>query len=59
MQAACPPETMLHDRDAINDATVAHLLDQVRCPVLILHARGDAVHPVSQAQKLAAGIPRA
>ena len=59
MQAACPPETMLRDRDAINDATVAHLLDQVRCPVLILHGRDDAVHPLSQAQKLAAGIARA
>ena len=59
MQAACPPETMLRDRDVINDATVAPLLDQVRCPVLILHARDDAVHPLSQAQKLAAGIPRA
>ena len=59
MQAACPPETMLRNRDAINNATVAHLLDQVRCPVLILHARDDAVHPLSQAQKLAAGIPEA
>jgi len=58
-QAACPPEMMLRNRDAINDATVAHLLDQVRCPVLILHARDDSVHPLSQAQKLAAGIPGA
>ena len=56
MQAACPPEIMLRNRDAINDATVAHLLGQVRCPVLILHARDDAVHPLSQEQKLAAGI---
>lgn len=56
MQAACPPETMLRDRDVINHATVAHLLEQVRCPVLILHARDDAVHPLSQAQKMAAGI---
>jgi DNA-binding winged helix-turn-helix (wHTH) protein len=55
-QAACPPEAMLRARDAVNTATVAHLLDQVRCPVLILHARDDAVHPLSQAQKLAAGI---
>lgn len=59
MQAACPPETMLRDRDAINDASVLHLLDKVRCPVLILHGRDDAVHPLSQAQKLAAGIPGA
>lgn len=59
MQAACSLETMLRDRDVINDATVSHLLGQVRCPVLILHARDDAVHPLSQAQKLAAGIPGA
>lgn len=59
MQAACPPETMLKDRDAINSASVLHLLDKVRCPTLVLHGRGDAVHPLSQAQKLAAGIPGA
>ena len=58
-QAACPPEMMLRARDAVNNAAVAHLLDQVRCPVLILHARDDSVHPLSQAQKLAAGIPGA
>jgi pimeloyl-ACP methyl ester carboxylesterase len=59
MQAACRLEIMLRNRDVVNDATVAHLLDQVRCPVLILHARDDSVHPLSQAQKLAAGIPGA
>lgn len=58
-QAACPPEMMLRVRDAANNATVAHLLGQVRCPVLILHARDDSVHPLSQAQQLAAGIPGA
>jgi len=58
-QAASSPEMMLRTRDATNDASVAHLLGQVRCPVLLLHARDDAVHPVSQAQKLAAGIPGA
>jgi pimeloyl-ACP methyl ester carboxylesterase len=59
MQVACPPELMLRDRDAINNASVAHLLTKVRCPTLILHARDDAVHPLSEAQKLAAGIPDA
>ncbi len=58
-QAASPPQVMMRNRNAVNDATVAHLLSQVRCPVLILHARDDAVHPLSQAQKLAAGIPGA
>lgn len=59
MQAACPRPTMLRDRDAINTASVAHLLGHVRCPTLILHSRHDAVHPLSEAQKLAAGIPNA
>ncbi|WP_127560958.1 alpha/beta fold hydrolase [Nioella ostreopsis] len=58
-QSAAPPEMMLRTRDASNTASVAHLLGQVRCPVLILHARDDAVHPLSQAQQLAAGIPGA
>lgn len=59
MQTACPLEVMLRDRDAINSASVTHLLKDVRCPVLIIHGRYDAVHPVSEAQKLAAGIPNA
>jgi pimeloyl-ACP methyl ester carboxylesterase len=58
-QSAAPPEMMLRTRDASNTASIAHLLGQVRCPVLILHARDDAVHPLSQAQQLAAGIPGA
>ena len=41
MQIACPTETMLRDRDVFNNATVEHLLEKVRCPVLILHARDD------------------
>jgi len=57
MQAACTPETMLRDRDAINNASVAHLLKDVQCPTLIVHGRHNAVHPLSEAQKLAAGIP--
>ena len=56
MQAACPPDMMLQDRDAINEASVLHLLKNVQCPTLILHGRGDAVHPLAQARKLAAGI---
>lgn len=59
MQTACSLETMLRDRDAINSASVLHLLKDVRCPVLVIHGRYDAVHPVSEAQKLAAGIPKA
>lgn len=43
-------------RDAINDVSNGHLVDQVRCPTLILHGRRDAIHPLSEAQKLATGI---
>lgn len=59
MQAACTPETMLKYRDLSNGASIAELLPQVRCPTLIIHGRHDAVHPLSEAQKLAAGIPDA
>ena len=59
MQAACSVETMLRDRDAINSASLTHLLKDVRCPVLLIHSKHDAVHPVSEARKLAAGIPNA
>ena len=59
MQTACPLDVMLRDRDAINSASVAHLLKDVRCPTLIIHGRYDSVHPLAEAQKLAAGIPDA
>lgn len=49
--------TML--RDAVNNNSVLHLLSKVQCPTLIVHGRKDAVHPLSEAKKLAAGIPDA
>ena len=49
--------TML--RDAVNNASVLLLLPKVQCPTLIVHGRNDAVHPLSEAKKLAAGIPSA
>ena len=59
MQSACTPDTMLNYRDLSNTASIADLLPDVRCPTLIIHGRHDAVHPLSEAQKLAAGIPGA
>jgi pimeloyl-ACP methyl ester carboxylesterase/DNA-binding CsgD family transcriptional regulator len=38
---------------------VTALLDQVRTPTLVLHARGDVVAPISEGHILAAGIPGA
>lgn len=38
---------------------VTHLLDQVRVPTLVLHARHDVVVPVAEGRLIAAGIPAA
>lgn len=47
MQASCSTETRLGFRDAIDAVSVVDLLPLVRCPTLILHARDEAVHPLS------------
>ncbi|WP_238365312.1 alpha/beta fold hydrolase [Mesobacterium pallidum] len=56
---ATSKETILAIRDRLNAASVVPLLPGVQCPTLLLHARHDAVHPLEEAQKLAAGIPNA
>lgn len=55
-QDSVSKETELALRDAINTVDNGPLLPQIRCPTLIVHARHDAVHPLSEARKLAAGI---
>ncbi|SDX55395.1 lysine decarboxylase transcriptional regulator, CadC [Ruegeria halocynthiae] len=59
LQTLYSVEEKLYQRDSGNTASVLHLLPQVQCPTLILHARNSAVHPLSEAHKLAAGIPGA
>jgi DNA-binding SARP family transcriptional activator/pimeloyl-ACP methyl ester carboxylesterase len=44
---------------AFGDMDVSALLDQVRVPTLVLHARNDAAVPFEQGKALAAGIPGA
>ena len=56
MQSAVDKEHMLKLRDAINDASIEPLLARITCPTLIFHGRKDGIHPLSEAQKLAAGI---
>ena len=46
-------------RTAVDSFDVTDLLEQVRVPTLIIHARNDGVHPLDQGRKLAAGIPGA
>jgi len=50
-------ETMVRLRDALDSISNLALLPQVRCPTLIVHARHDSVHPLTEAMKLASGIP--
>nr|WP_321254117.1 winged helix-turn-helix domain-containing protein [uncultured Ruegeria sp.] len=59
MQTLYSVEQKLYQRDSGNTASVLHLLPQVQCPTLVLHGRNSAVHPLSEARKLAAGIPDA
>lgn len=47
----------LLDRDLINSACVIDCLPHITAPTLVINARRDAVHPLSQGQKLAAGLP--
>ncbi len=57
--ASATPANALALRRAIDAFDVTDLLPDVTCPVLVLHCREDAVHPVSQARVLAAGLPDA
>ena len=57
MNKSCPAENMLRTRQALYDASVVDLLPKVQCPTLIVHARKDPIHPLTQARKLATGIP--
>ncbi len=59
MQALYSREQKLQYRDIANSTSVLDLLPKVKCPTLVLHGRHAAVHPLSEARKLAAGIPSA
>ncbi len=59
MQALYSSEQRLQYRDIANSTSILHLLPKVQCPTLVLHGRHTAVHPLSEARKLAAGIPNA
>lgn len=43
----------------IHLASVEDCLARITCPVLVIHALHDRVHPISEAQKMAAGIAQA
>ncbi len=59
MQGGSSAELEVRRRDVINTHSNRALLPLITCPTLILHSRRDSVHPLAEAQKLAAGIAKA
>lgn len=53
------PEVAVAIRRAIAEVDVTPLLPQVHCPVIVSHARGDAVQPFDQGQLVARSLPDA
>lgn len=59
VQLSCPLENEIRGRSFFNRHSIADLLSQVKAPTLVIHSKDDSVHPVSEAQKMARGIPNA
>lgn len=57
--ASISAENAARLRQAVDRFVVEKDLAQVRAPVLVVHARDDAIHPLSQGQLLAARLPEA
>lgn len=57
--ASTSPENAASIRAAFDRFSVIDLLDKVQAPTLVIHARNDSLHPVSQGQLLASRIPNA
>lgn len=56
LQSASSAENAVLVRDANNQRSIAPLLGRVGVPTLVIHGRGDNVHPLSEARKMAGGI---
>jgi pimeloyl-ACP methyl ester carboxylesterase/DNA-binding winged helix-turn-helix (wHTH) protein len=59
MQKSSPARSAQLFRQTMNAHSVVDLLGQVQAPTLVIQSSGDAVHPVAEARRLAAGIPGA
>ena len=56
IQNSCPIENEVRGRDFFNNLSIADTLGKIRAPTLVMHSRGDVVHPLSEGQKFARGI---
>lgn len=53
------PEVAIRLRQAVDRFSVTDILAQVSAPVLLFHARGDVIHPISQGRFVASELPDA
>lgn len=53
------PDNALRLRRAIDEIDITDMLARVRAPTLVMHLIGDAIQPLAEGQRLAAGIPGA
>jgi pimeloyl-ACP methyl ester carboxylesterase/DNA-binding CsgD family transcriptional regulator len=58
-RAATSPENAARVVEVIYKTDVRKLAPRVRCPTLVFHARGDAIHPFDEGRNVAALIPKA
>ena len=56
IQHSCTPEALMVMRGMVNTVSLSESLPKVRAPTLVMHARDEAVHPLSEGLKLARGI---
>ena len=56
VQASSSVENVLREREMGNNHSILDILGGVTAPTLVMHSRNDAVHPLSEAKKLASGI---
>ncbi|MCG6903350.1 MAG: alpha/beta hydrolase [Rhodobacter sp.] len=59
MLASASPQNAARLRDVIDNFDISDIVSKVRARVLLIHARGDNVHPVEQSQTMARKIPGA
>lgn len=57
--ASASPENAIEIRKANDNMDVRDLLAKVQAPTLVIHARNESLHPVTQGRFIAAGIPGA
>lgn len=59
LQETTLPHIAARLEEEFGDIDVRDLLEEVRCPILVLHARRDEVIPFEAGRRLAAGLPDA